>query len=55
MKVVNELDMLFTEALTELFNEIGQPYNGTYIYIWASELAHQFYTGEAINENFDGK
>lgn len=54
MKVVDDLDDLIRDALIDLFNEVGQEFNGTFVGIWAHKLAHEFKTGAAIDPNFDG-
>lgn len=55
MKVVDDLDDLIRDALIDLFNEVGQEFNGTFVQIWAHNLAHKFKTGAAIDPNFDGR
>jgi len=54
MKLVDDLVVLIADALIELFNEVGQEFNGTYVRIWALELAEQFKAGEAMSPAFDG-
>ena len=53
-KLVNDLDSIIAEALMDAFNEYGQPYNGTFITMWANSLYREFQTGEAMNPYFDG-
>ena len=54
MKVVDDLDGLIADALIELFNGVGQEFNGTFVRIWALKLVEQFKTGEATDPAFDG-
>ena len=54
MKVVDDLDGLIADALIELFNGVGQEFNGTFVRIWALKLVEQFKTGEAMDPDFDG-
>jgi len=54
MKVVDDLDDLIRDALIDLFNDVGQEFNGTFVQIWAQNLADEFKTGTAIDPDFDG-